>query len=293
MEKLTYNEFKEAIKDYFSKRMDHAEIQFTTNDTVNQKIDYLTICEKNATVSPNLRLNDSYKQYLDCKCEEESFFETIYEQMVNAVAKDRISFENLDNLFRDKDACRERVIMELINEKGNEELLQKVVSRDFCNLKIIYRLVVANDEDSMMSMIVTKSGMDYMHMSESELYDAALKNTKSFMKPRMIRMRALGMCAPMDNEAYCVIGNNFAKNCSALIADPEYLQEIAEMIGTDYYIVPLGIEWFNVVPAAYCDVDMKKDALKRTNEERKKDKQFLSNDLYFYGSGTGELSVVQ
>ena len=65
------------------------------------------------------------------------------------------------------------------------------------------------------------------------------------------------------------------------------------MIGTDYYIVPLGIEGFNVVPAAYCDVDMKKDALKRTNEERKKDKQFLSNDLYFYGSGTGELSVVQ
>ena len=41
------------------------------------------------------------------------------------------------------------------------------------------------------------------------------------------------------------------------------------MIGTDYYIVPLGIEGFNVVPAAYCDVDMKKDALKRTNEERK------------------------
>lgn len=99
MEKLTYNEFKEAIKDYFSKRMDHAEIQLTTNDTVNQKIDYLTIREKDATVSPSLRLNDSYKQYLDCKCEEESFFETIYEQVVNAAAKDRISFENLDNLF--------------------------------------------------------------------------------------------------------------------------------------------------------------------------------------------------
>lgn len=145
----------------------------------------------------------------------------------------------------------------------------------------------------MMSMIVTKSGMDYMHMSESELYDAALKNTKSFMKPRMIRMRALGMCAPTDNEAYCVIGNNSTKNCSALIADPEYLQEIAEMIGTDYYIVPLGIEGFNVVPEAYCDVDMQKDALKRTNEASKKGKLFLSNDLYFYDSGTGELSVVQ
>lgn len=130
-------------------------------------------------------------------------------------------------------------------------------------------------------------------MSESELYDAALKNTKSFMKPRMIRMRALGMCAPMDNEAYCVMGNNSVKKCSALIADPEYLQEIAEMIGTDYYIVPWGIEGFNVVPAAYCDVDMQKDALKGTNEASKKNKLFLSNDLYFYGSGTGELSVVQ
>ena len=251
------------------------------------------IREKDATVSPNLRLNDSYKQYLDCKCEEESFFETIYEQVVNAAAKDRISFENLDNLFRDKDACRERVIMELINEKGNEELLQKVVSRDFCNLKVIYRLVIANDEDSVMSTIVTKSGMDYMHMSESELYDAALKNTKSFMKPRMIRMRAFGMCAPMENETYCVIGNNSAKNCSAFIADPEDLQEITEMIGTDYYIVPLSIEGFVVVPEAYCDVDMQKDALKRTNEASKKDKLFLSNDLYFYGSETGELSVVQ
>lgn len=102
-----------------------------------------------------------------------------------------------------------------------------------------------------------------------------------------------GMCAPMDNEAYCVIGNNSAKNCAALIADPEYLQEIAEMIGTDYYIVPLGIEGFVVVPEAYCDVDMQKDALKRTNEASKKDKLFLSKDLYFYGSETGELSVVQ
>ena len=171
--------------------------------------------------------------------------------------------------------------------------MQKVVSRDFCNLKIIYRLVVANDEYSMMSMIVTKSGMDYMHMSESELYDATLKNTKSFMKPRMIRMRALGMCAPTDNEAYCVIGNNSTKKCSALIADPEYLQEIAEMIGTDYYIVPLGIEEFNVVPEAYCDIDMQKDMLRRTNEERAEYKLFLSNDLYFYDSKTRELSVVQ
>ena len=171
--------------------------------------------------------------------------------------------------------------------------MQKVVSRDFCNLKVIYRLVIANDEDSVMSTIVTKSGMDYMHMSESELYDATLKNTKSFMKPRMIRMRAFGMCAPMDNEAYCVMGNNSAKNCAALIADPEYLQEIAEMIGTDYYIVPLGIEGFVVVPEAYCDVDMQKDALKGTNEASQKDKLFLSNDLYFYGSETGELSVVQ
>ena len=36
MEKLTYNEFKEAIKDYFSKRMDHAEIQLTTNDKIGR-----------------------------------------------------------------------------------------------------------------------------------------------------------------------------------------------------------------------------------------------------------------
>ena len=293
MEKFTYNEFKEAIKDYFSERLDQAEIQLTTNDTVNQKIDYLTIREKDATVSPNLRLNDSYKQYLGCKCEEESFFETIYEQVVNAAVKDRVSFENLDNLFRDKDACMKRIIMELINEKENEELLQKVVSRDFCNLKIIYRLVVANDEDSMMSTVITKSGMNYMRMSESELYDAALKNTKVFMKPRMIRMRPLGMCAPMANETYCVIGNNSAKNCAALIADPEYLQEIAEMIGTDYYIVPQSIEGFVVVPEVYCDIDMRKDMLRGTNEQNMKDKLFLSNDLYFYDSKTRELSVVQ
>ena len=79
------------------------------------------------------------------------------------------------------------------------------------------------------------------------------------------------------------------KNCAALIADPEYLQEIAEMIGTDYYIVPLGIEGFVVVPEAYCDVDMQKDALKGTNEASQKDKLFLSNDLYFYGSETGRV----
>ena len=47
------------------------------------------------------------------------------------------------------------------------------------------------------------------------------------------------------------------------------------------------------MPEAYCDVDMQKDALKGTNEASQKDKLFLSNDLYFYGSETGELSVVQ
>ena len=292
MEKLTYNEFKEAMKDYFSKRMDHVEIQFTTNDTVNQKIDYLTIREKNATVSPSIRLNDSYKQYLDCKCEEESFFETIYEQVVNAAAKDRISFENLDNLFRDKDACRERVIMELINEKGNEELLQKVVSRDFCNLKLIYRLVVADNEESMLSAIITKSIMGHMRMSEPELYAVAQKNTKAFMKPQISSMACFGLCEPLANYTFNVIGDRSTKNCSALMADPEYLQEIAEMVGTDYYIVPLSIEGFVIVQAAYCDVDVQKEMLKATNEENMKDKLFLSNDLYFYNSKTRELSVV-
>ena len=91
----------------------------------------------------------------------------------------------------------------------------------------------------------------------------------------------------------CQIKERLRKKNLSLMADPEYLQEIAEMIGTDYYIVPLDIKGFVVVPEAYCDVDMQKNALKGTNEARKKDKLFLSNDLYFYGSGTGELSVVQ
>ena len=292
MEKLTYNEFKEAIKDYFSERMDHAEIQLTTNDTVNQKIDYLTIREKDATVSPSLRLNDSYKQYLDCKCDEESFFEAIYEQVVKTSAEDRRSFENLDQLLRDKDACRKRIIMELINEKGNEELLQKVVSRDFCNLKLIYRMVVADNGDSVMSTIITKSCIDYMHMSEVELYNAALKNTKAYLKPHVSSMASVGLCGPLANNTFNVIGDRSTKNCSALMADPEYLQEIAEMVGTDYYIVPLSIEGFVVVPEAYCDIDMQKDMLRRTNEERAEDKLFLSNDLYCYDSKTRELSVV-
>ena len=76
------------------------------------------------------------------------------------------------------------------------------------------------------------------------------------------------------------------------MADPEYLQEIAEMVGTDYYIVPLNIEGFVIVQAAYCDVDVQKEMLKATNEESMKDKLFLSNDLYFYNSKTRELSVV-
>lgn len=105
-------------------------------------------------------------------------------------------------------------------------------------------------------------------------------------------MRPFGMCSPMANKTYCVMGNNSAKNCAALMADPEYLQEIAETIG-DYYIVPLSIEEFVVVPEAYCDIDMQKDMLRRTNEERAEYKLFLSNDLYFYDSKTRELSVVQ
>lgn len=117
MEKLTYNEFKEAIKDYFSKRMDHAEIQFTTNDTVNQKIDYLTICEKNATVSPNLRLNDrqkyvkrydAYKQpdvyaFRKTKCKKINYElnETTVKKLQNIAKQQKFAISDIVNVICD------------------------------------------------------------------------------------------------------------------------------------------------------------------------------------------------
>ena len=294
MEKLTYEKFKEALKVYFSKQPElaDAEISISTNELVNQKIDCLVIKGKDASVYPSLRLNDAYKGYLEWDYDEELLFENIFKYINETFSERRrqISFASVDALLRDRAACKEKLIMELINEKGNESLLQDAIHRDLCNLKIIYRLIIDENANGMMSIVITKTLIEHMNMLESELYEAALKNTRAFMKPFISENPYIRYSETMQNT-FMVMGDCPGKNCSALIADPDYLREVAEMLGTDFYIVPTSIEGFNVVRAAYCDVDMQKDVLMLTNEYGKKDKLFLSNDLYFYDSSTGALRI--
>lgn len=193
------------------------------------------------------------------------------------------------------EAIKDRLMMQVINTKGNEELLRDIPHVDFADLSLVYRFVF-NTEPFLETCIVTNNLMHGYGIAHKQLHADALKSsTNNFpvtIKPlQEVLYEPQGFCQESDSDLslYIATIKGFSYGASCLCY-PDFFERAAEVMKGSFYVLPSSIHEVFLCPANPDDpadqrsgtVKNLKDIVLTVNRTEVDPKEKLSDSVYYY-----------
>lgn len=306
---MNYELFKEVvaekIKDYMPQEYQDCKVEIHSVTKVNRDLDALNLIPAGGEeylTSPTIYINNMYDHYVECDNLQEAL-----QQAAETMTKAFMEAPNMGAML-DFNQAKANIVMVLVNTEQNKGMLETVPNRKFQDLSIIYRWVVDQDRDGIASSVVTYGLAEKLQMNEEQLYKAAVENTiklfpptvKSmndvirdmFMKdgmPEDIADMMLGE-VPEENMMY-VISNKKGINGAVSMLYEDKLQELAQKLGSDLYIMPSSIHEIIAVSSGMGDPNELAQMVSDINMDQVSLEERLSNQVYHYDKDLRKLSL--
>lgn len=260
---ISYEEFKgelcAKLLSYLGTGYEDYEIQFHKVKKINRVLDGFSVLKKadddsnECIIAPTLYAEDFYEDYL---------LSEDLDEVLSEIAKTlnfgfRVADVNLGS-FSNVVNSLDKIIIELINTRRNSALLEDIPHRNFLDLSIVYRTIIGDDECGISSALLNKSVFKTLEISEEELFDLAFENTqrlfpfefKSMDEIVVNMMKRDGEYTPQVDEKiasipdekklYVISNKNAFCGANALLYS-DFLNEVAEKLDSDFYILPVSI----------------------------------------------------
>lgn len=309
---LSYEEFKEAlvekIKEFLPENLSPEYVELRSENKVNGERDSIAINRipigDGCSISPSLRVEEMYKRY--CKTED-------LEGLAMSVISDLERVEEMapKNVAFNRETIEKKAFCDVINYAQNEELLETVPHREFGDLAVVYRAFLGDDmSEGIGTAMITNEHLKSFEMTEEELNEIAMKNTKSIMEPNARSMNELLRSmlvdagrdseeidemmenVPLPDNLMYVVTNRFGCMGSNAILFPEYFEPIAEKLGSDLYILPSSRHELIAVSVDKMNLDEAIDMVFNVNMTEVELRDRLSNQIYKYDSEAKTISCV-
>lgn len=221
--------------------------------------------------------------------------------------------KRMDNAYKgmpyfpspDIENAEKNIVFQLINSEQNKDMLKNLPHREFYDLSIIYRWIVDINATNVASAIVNNVLADKIGMSEEQLFQVAMNNTKNILPPEMQSMKkilgdnllARGIPEEEVNNIInggqpemWIITNNKGINGAASILYDEILQQAAEQMNDDLYLLPASIHDCIAMPARGIDPNSLSEMVYSVNVTEVDVGERLSNNVYYYDKDMRKLS---
>ena len=158
----------------------------------------------------------------------------------------------------DMDNARDNIVFQVVNTMQNEDMLRDMPHRDYQDLSIIYRWVVAVDERGIQSTVVRDNLAKQLGMTEADLFKCAVENTRRIFPPMVKSMNDVmrdmmmsdGMPAeiadmmleemPADRTMW-IISNDRGVNGAGSMLYEDVLHKLAMQLESDLYLLPSSV----------------------------------------------------
>lgn len=303
---MNYEEFVGMVRDNFMNYMPEEfkgrELVINKVEKVNQTLDGLTVRENTngKSVSPTIYINDMYRRFNE-GASLETVFKEASDRMVNAILSNPVA--NIDF-----STAKENIVFQLINTEQNREMLKNMPSREFQDLSVVYRWVIANDENGMQSAVITDGLANQLGLNEEELFKLAAENTrrinppvvksmndimkemflKDGMPPEMIEMMIADI--PPEGTMYVVTNKSGINGASSMLYEDK-LFELATKLDSDLYIMPSSIHETICVSTSMGNPEELAAMVAEVNMTNVELNERLSNQVYFYDKDLRKLTM--
>lgn len=309
---LSYAEFKEVFKERLPRYMgsEYKDYEVQSQIVVKRGV------ERDAFI-----FVPKDKEMASNRCIPTLYYDDIYEAYLKDENLDRelsyiaysidCAYEEQENMA---DCCtlehmKDNVIFELINDESTF-FYSNYPFRRFLDTVVAYRWAIRIDNTGVYSGLIDNEAMKTAGLTEEDLYNKAFAKTRELLGYKvlslehMIRKMMTRDGADIDSiekhlsrvseyEKVFFVTNSRQYRASTGLLYEDFLREIADKVGDDFYVLPASVNDFIVFGAGgKRDVNMLLRILLDINKSYKDSKdQLLSRSIYFYSRANGKLEI--
>lgn len=304
---MNYEIFKEVVaekfKEYLPKQYRDMELRISSVNKVNRVLDGISLVKNEGTrsVSPTIYINDMYDHYLNTE---------------NLQAVLQGAAESMERAFADipevaglsLEEAKDNIVFQVVNTTQNQEMLNGMPHREFQDLSIIYRWVVAVDEKGIQSTVIRDDIVKQLGMNEEQLFQCAVENTRRIFPPVVRSMNDVlrdmfisdgmpeemvsGMIGEMpEDQMMYIIGNDRGINGAVSMLYEDNLHKLAEQLETDLYILPSSVHECIAISVEMGDPYELAEMVNEINMSQVALEDRLSNQVYHYDKDARRLSL--
>lgn len=307
---LDYKEFQQFVENHLGEclalELKDAKVEIHEVQKNNGLVlTGVTVLPVGQNIAPTIYLEEYYERYKNGRA--------LYDILgdISTVAYTHMKpqgFESVGMDFRNFDYVKDKVVMVAVNRERNEELLRDVPHHYKEDLALIYKVLVSKEPTEMATITIRNEHMDLWGVSESDLYELAMNNTKELLPVKVQTMKELlfeqiikdGLDPEVMEAAFSmadtreemyVISNTARINGAAAVMYEGVLSDIAEELGTDLYILPSSVHECIAVSVEVADVDELTEMVASVNEEMVSNEEILSDNVYYFNAKEKTLTL--
>lgn len=297
---MNYEMFKGIIENELVNFLDDdlkdCKVVIEKVNKVNVTKDGVRLAKNDSVISPTLYLDDMFEHYKKCES-----LPDVMKNIADVFKRALTNGKRFEDINLQGENVKKKIVFQLINAELNKELIENCPHRSFKDLEVIYRIYLEKNENGVMSSIINNSLANALGLSEQELFDLAVENTRRINPVKITNMNVLikelfsqqGMPdemmdiamqdLPIENPMY-IISNESGMNGAVSMMYEDDMHNLAEKLNDDLYILPSSVHEVIAVPAkSFKDnPEYLTDMVYQVNMGVLDVADRLSNEVYFY-----------
>lgn len=288
----TMEEFAEAVRTEFEKRIEKSVIVQKLNKNNGIMLYGLTVLEDEINISATIYLEPYYEVYEDTGMEYiVDRLERVYEEN-----KPEQSFDISKIL--DYESIKEDLRAKLINYELNRDFLKEVPHRRFLDLAIVAYIALEMEEEIEGNATITvKNNLQQTwKVDKEEMIDTALENIKGdVVAADMSEYVDMSLFGNTENlfDIY-VLTNRLKLHGAVAMLQKDRLKQFSEELEKETLtILPSSIHECLIINTEDepKDIDELREMVKEVNETVVSDQDILSNNVYIYNRTTDKITI--
>ena len=250
----------------------------------------MAVRPENSEIGATLNLQDFYKA-LGFGMFLEDVMDSIERSVVSAVRH----MPHYDaRVLEDYDRMKDALTVDLVPVAGNEEKLAQIPHKNVEDMALVYRFEEESSVYGSASILVTNEMLAVYDITADQLHEDAMKaavqnrpaklhNMNDVMRDMMGDMSGL---VPMNEPSPLWVATvEGGQNGAGVIQYPGFLDQAAEALGGDFYVLPSSVhEVLLVADDGSMELSYLEEMVRSVNETEVSPAERLSDNVYHYDS---------